>query len=154
MKTASQQLCGLDSGCEYHSANNLKTAMNVGHDFEWEENDPPSGDVVKEVKAAIEDYQKDIDLEKKINLGTNTNSFSIKPGQARTQILCGLDAGCEDDMQSEMGIAQKVDKDTVMADLPDYPDSDTIDEVWKAVADKRMNEQESDRKRRGVSAGR
>jgi hypothetical protein len=154
MRTAAQQLCGLDSGCEYHSANNLKTAMNVGPDYKWENNDPPSGDVVKEVKAAIEDYQKDIDLEKKINLGTATNSFAAKRGgqrlRARTQILCGLDAGCEDDMQSEMGIAQKVDKDTVMADLPDYPDTDTIDEVWKAVADKRMNEEESDRRRRGV----
>ena len=125
-------------------------AMNVGPDYEWESNDPPSGDVVKEVKKAMEDYQKDIDLEQKINKGTNTNSFAVNAGQARTQILCGLDSGCEDDMQSEMNMAQKVDKETVMADLPDFPATDTIDEVWKAVADKRMNDEESDRKRRGV----
>ena len=49
-----------------------------------------------------------------------------------------------------MNMAQKVDKETVMADLPDFPATDTIDEVWKAVADKRMNDEESDRKRRGV----
>jgi hypothetical protein len=36
-----------------------------------------------------------------------------------------------------------------MADLPDYPNTDTIDEVWKAVADKRMNEEVNDAKRRG-----
>lgn len=137
-------------GCEYHSANNLKVAMNAGPDFKWDSNDPPSGDVVKEVKAAIDDYQKDLDFEQKLNKGSATNDFAVQPGQARTTILCGLDAGCEDDMASEMGIAQKVDKETVMADLPDYPDTDTIDEVWKAVADKRMNEQESDRRRRGV----
>jgi hypothetical protein len=37
-----------------------------------------------------------------------------------------------------------------MADLPDYPDTDTIDEFWKAVQDKRMNDEETDKKRRGV----
>jgi len=153
MRSASQQLCGLDSGCEYHTANNLKVAMgvgDVGKDFKWESNDPPSDGVVNEVKSAIADYQKDIDLEIKVTKGTKTNAFAVNSGQARTQILCGLDAGCEDDMSSEMGIAQKVDKDTVMADLPDLPDTDAIDEVWKAVADKRMDEEESDKYRRGV----
>jgi hypothetical protein len=149
MLRTAQQLCGLDSGCEYHSANNLKTAMDVGKDFKWGKLEPPKEGVLKEVKAAIEDYQKDLDLEVKINQGTATNSFAAKPGQARTQILCGLDAGCEDEMSSEVGIAQKVDQETVMADLPDYPDTDTIDEVWKAVADKRMNEEVNDAKRRG-----
>lgn len=148
MRTA-QQLCGLDSGCEQHSANYLKQAMIVGKDFKWSSNAPPKEDVVKEVKAAIEDYQNDLDLEMKISQGTATNNFAAKPGQARTQILCGLDAGCEDEMSSEMGIAQKVDKETVMADLPDYPDTDNIDEVWKAVADKRMNEERNDTKMRG-----
>jgi hypothetical protein len=161
-----QKLCGLDSGCEDYSNYNLKAAVDMYKDFKetaappdeigkwkfkgWDAIEPPNADVLKEVKAAIEDYQKDIDLEKKISKGAATNAFAVKPGQAHTQILCGLDAGCEDDMASEMGIAQKVDKKTVMADLPDYPDTDTIDEFWKAVQDKRMNDEETDKKRRGV----
>ena len=152
MRSASQ-LCGLGSGCEFHSANNLKMAMgvsDVGKGFKRGSNDAPSNDVVNEVKKAITDYQSDVDLEMKVTKGTVTNSFAVQPGHARTQILCGLDAGCEDDMSSEMNMAQKVDKETVMADLPDYPDTDTIDEVWKAVADKRMNEEESDKRGRGV----
>ena len=148
-----QKLWCIGAGCEEHNADNLKVATENNPKYNWKKLNPPSGGVVKEVKEAIDAYQKDVDLDKKIFKGTVTNDFAVPPAQARTTILCGIDAGCEDDIDSELNIAQKVDKDTVMADLPDFPASDTIDEVWKAMDDKRKDARLTDRKRRGVHAG-
>ena len=158
-----QQLRCIGAGCEEDVDGILKTAQGIAPKFPWGKQKgkqkgkvvlkPPSSKVVAEVKDAMEAYQKDVDLEKKLYKGSLTNAFAGQRTQSleqqRTQ---SLDAGYEEDMADELNVASKVDHETVMADLPDFPASDTIDEAWKAMKDKEMNARETDKKQRGSAS--
>ena len=159
-----QQLRCIGAGCEEDVDGILKTAQGIAPKFPWGKGTvgkqkgkvvlkPPSSKVVAEVKHAMEAYQKDVDLEKKLYKGSLTNAFAGQRTQSleqqRTQ---SLDAGYEEDMADELDVAAKVDHETVMADLPDFPASDTIDEAWKAMKDKEMNARETDKKQRGSAS--
>jgi hypothetical protein len=121
----------------------------------------PSDAVMAEIKDAVIEYQDEQQRQRKIWEGDSDPTrfraaarAALKPAgkhtAARTQVLCGLDAGCEDDMANEINNAALVDAQTVSADMPAYPDADTIDEVYQAMDEKKKLEDAADRQRRGT----
>ena len=145
-----QKLCGIGSGCEYFNDNNIQVAENLDKDKVLEGlPDKPSDDILNEVKAAMDEYQKDMDIEKKLWKGSPSNAF-----KGRFQSLCGIGAGCEDAMNAELEDAAAVDSKTVYVNMPSYPGADTIDEVYEAISDKKRLEEKEDMRRRGVSSTR
>lgn len=145
-----QKLCGIGSGCEYFNDNNIQVAENLDKDKVLEGlPDKPSDDILNEVKAAMDEYQKDMDIEKKLWKGSPSNAF-----KGRFQSLCGIGAGCEDAMNGELEDAAAVDSKTVYVNMPSYPGADTIDEVYEAISDKKHLEEKEDERRRGVSSSR
>eukprot|EP00286_Rhodomonas_abbreviata_P021111 CAMPEP_0181306878 /NCGR_PEP_ID=MMETSP1101-20121128/10552_1 /TAXON_ID=46948 /ORGANISM="Rhodomonas abbreviata, Strain Caron Lab Isolate" /LENGTH=204 /DNA_ID=CAMNT_0023412999 /DNA_START=174 /DNA_END=788 /DNA_ORIENTATION=+ len=144
-----QQLCGIGSGCEYENENNVAQAKNLDEPTVIAGMPPPpSADVVKEVQDAISDYDSEMEFQKKLAEGDPDNNFK-QVGGARFQTLCGLDAGCEDESRGELETAAAVDAQTVAANMPEYPNADTIDEVYRAIEDRRITDAKEDERRRG-----
>lgn len=158
-----QVLCGTGAGCESENewiikeaANLNRTAVYAGHGGA---NTTVPDKIVDEVKAAMEQYAKELDYEKNYQGGSPFNEFKTRgkqqllrevfpPGSkrggksglaARTHKLCVIGSACEQWADMQIHIAEQMDHDRVNEGRPDPPSDETMAEVQRAMEEQKIN---------------